>query len=195
MATTTTRKKTTTKTAAPKTETQKTVPSQDSVDKVVKEEPKKEKRVFSPDDGVVCRSVTQGGLYMEGPKTKMHYEWVQYGDVTEVEYADLAALVRVKSQYVFGPWFMIDDDDFVEEFQQLKKFYTDNYSLSDLEKILTYPVDDMMNEIRSLPKTAIESIKVLAASSITDGDLDSVAKIKALDDFFGTKLSILAEFK
>ena len=187
MATTTTRKKPATTKAAAAKEAVKDV--------VVKEEPKKEKKVFKPDDGVLCRSVTQGGLYMEGPKTKMHYEWVQYGDVTEVEYADLAALVRVKSKYVFGPWFMVDDDDFVEEFQQLKKFYSENYSLNDLETILSYPVDEMMEEIRSLPKSAVESLKVLAASSINDGDLDSVSKIKALDDFFGTKLSILAEFK
>lgn len=90
---------------------------------------------------------------------------------------------------------MIDDDDFVEEFPQLKKFYTENYSVGDLEVILTYPVDRMMEEIKALPKSTIESLKVLAASSINNGDLDSVSKIKALDEFFGTKLSILAEFK
>ena len=182
---TTTRKRTTTKTEVDK-----------SSEKVgqYQVEKKKEKKVFKQDDGIVCRSVTQGGLFMEGPKSKMHYEWVQYGDITEVEYADLAALVRVKSTYVFGPWFMVDDDDFIEEFPQLKKFYNENYSLSDLEAILTYPAERMVNEIKALPKSAIESLKVLAASSINDGNLDSVSKIKALDDLFGTKLSILAEF-
>ena len=164
-------------------------------DTAVKAVPKKEKRVFKQDDGIVCRSVTQGGLFMEGPKTHMHYEWVQYGDITEVEYSDLAALVRVKSTYVFGPWFMIDDEDFIEEFPQLKKFYTENYTLSDLETILSYPTDRMMDEVRSLPKTAAESLKVMSASAINNGTLDSVAKIKALDDFFGTNLSLLAEFK
>lgn len=161
----------------------------------VKEETKNVKKTFASDDGIICRSVTQGGLYMEGAKTKMHYEWVEYGDITEVEYADLAAAVRVKSPYVFGPLFMINDDDFVEEFPQLKKFYTENYTLSDLESILTYPLEEMVAEVKALPKSAIESLKVLAASSITEGNLDSVSKIKVLDDLFGTKLSILAEFK
>lgn len=185
------------RTATTKTEAGQTVKevAAEPVKEVAKEEPKKVKKVFAPDDGIACRSVTQGGVYLEGPKTHMLYEWVQYGDITEVEYADLAAMVRTKSQYLFGPWVMVDDDDFVEEFSQLKKFYTENYSIADLEVILSYPVKRMIEEVKALPKSAAESLKVLAASSINDGNLDSVAKIKALDDLFGTKLSILAEFK
>lgn len=192
MATTTRKRTTTPKVDAPKVEAVKA----ENAKPVREVAPKtNSKKVFNADDGIICRSVTQGGLFMEGPKTHMHYEWVQYGDITEVEYSDLAALVRVKSTYVFGPWFMIDDEDFIEEFPQLKKFYTENYTLSDLETILSYPTDRMMDEVKALPKTAAESLKVMSASAISDGTLDSVAKIKALDDFFGTNLSLLAEFK
>ncbi len=155
----------------------------------------KEKKKFSDSDGIICRSITQGGLYMEGAKTHMLYEWVEYGDKTQVEYADLAAAVRTKSSYIFGPMFIIEDEDFIEEFTQLKKFYTENYTVSDLEEILFYPIDRMLEEISALPKSAVESLKVLAASSINEGTLDSVKKIKALDEIFGTNLSLLAEFK
>lgn len=199
-----TRKRTTTKTEpvnveAPTIEVDEAKESIKEVKKVVeKKEPEKVekvKRTFKDSDGILCRSITQGGLYMEGAKTHMLYEWVEYGDVTFVEYSDLAAAVRIKSNYVFSPLFIVDDEDFVNEFPQLKKFYTENYSINDLETILSYPVERMQEEIKALPKSAIESLKVLAASSINDGDLDSVSKIKVLDDLFGTKLSILAEFK
>lgn len=157
--------------------------------------PKKQKKTFSDSDGIVCRSITQGGLYMEGAKTHMLYEWVEYGDKTQVEYADLAAAVRTKSSYLFNPMFIVEDEDFIDEFSQLKKFYTENYTVNDLESILSYPMNKMLEEISALPKSAIESLKVLAASSINDGTLDSVKKIKALDEVFGTNLSLLAEFK
>lgn len=185
------------KTATAKTASKPTTVVEEKVTetKAVNTAPKVEKRVFKESEGIPCRSITQGGLYMEGAKTKMRYEWSDYGDITYVEYADLASATRVRSSYVFGPLFMIDDDDFIEEFPQLKKFYTENYSISDLEVILSYPADRMVEEIQALPKSAIESIKVLAASSINDGSLDSVSKIKALDELFGTKLSLLAEFK
>lgn len=198
---TTTRKRTTKpktntaeKTAEVKTE--ETVVVEETKPVVEKKVEKKvEQKVFDPSDGILCRSVTQGGLFMPGAKTHMVYEWVEYGDETQVEYADLAAAVRTKSSYVFGPMFIVEDDDFIREFPQLKKFYTENYSISDLEGILQMPLDKMSEEITTLPKTAIESLKVLAASSISDGTLDSVAKIKTLDELFGTNLSILAEFK
>lgn len=155
----------------------------------------KEKKKFSDADGIVCRSIIQGGLYMEGAKTHMLYEWVEYGDKTQVEYADLAAAVRTRSPYLFGPMLIIEDEDFIEEFPQLKKFYTENYTVSDLEMVLAYPLERMLEEISALPKSAVESLKVLAASSINEGTLDSVKKIKALDEIFGTNLSLLAEFK
>ena len=159
------------------------------------EEPKVEKKVFKDSDGIPCRSITQGALYMEGAKTHMLYEWVDYGDITMVEYADLAAAVRTKSWFLFSPGFIVDDEDFVEQNIQLKKFYTENYSVHDLNKILHLPVDEMKNEISALPKSAIESLKTLAASSISDGTIDSVKRIKVLDELFGTNLNILAEFE
>ena len=67
--------------------------------------------------------------------------------------------------------------------------------VQDLESILRLSVEDMMTEISALPKSAVESLKVIAASAITDGTLDSVSKIKVLDELFGTNLGLLAEFK
>ena len=182
MATTTTTRKRTT-TAKPQ-----------AAKEVVKESAPA-KKVFKDSDGILCRSITQGGLFMEGAKTHMLYEWVDYGDKTFVEYADLAAAVRIKSSFIFSPLFIIEDEDFIDEFTQLKKFYTENYTVQDLEAIIHMPVDKMTEEISALPKSAVESMKVIAASAITDGTLDSVKKIKVLDEIFGTNLSLLAEFK
>ena len=96
---------------------------------------------------------------------------------------------------MFSPLFIIEDEDFIEAFPQLKKFYTENYTIQDLESILRLPEKKMIEEVSALPKTAIESLKVIAASAITDGTLDSVRKIKALDELFGTNLNLIAEFK
>lgn len=186
--TTTTKKRTTTSKA-------KTSAAAKTVEPEVKEAPVKQRRKFADSDGIVCRSIVQGGLFMEGAKTHMLYEWVDYGDKTQVEYADLASAVRVKSAFVFSPLFIVEDEDFIEEFLPLKKFYTENYTVQDLEQILRLPESKMVEEITALPKSALDSLRVIAASAITDGTLDSVRKIKALDELLGTNLNILAEFK
>ena len=153
----------------------------------------KVKKKFDPSDLIPCRSVCQGGLYLEGSRTKMPYEWADYGAVEDVEYRDLAELVRTRSSYIFTPFFIIDNEDFVEEFPQLKKFYSENYSIKELAAILELPVDEMVTQVKSLPKGAIESLKSIAASQVSAGQLDSVRKIRELDSIFGTDLNLLLD--
>lgn len=158
----------------------------------ISKETVKAKKKFDAEDGILCRSVTVGGLCMTGIKSGLFYRWTEYGDETEVEYRDLAGLVRTKSPYVFNPHFIIDDEDFIAEFPQLKKFYEDSYSVTDLEAILNLPVSDMVATINQLPGGAKDTIKNIASTQIGDGRLDSVRKIKALDEIFGTELNLLA---
>lgn len=154
---------------------------------------KKAKKVFDPSDMIACRSICQGGLYLEGPRTKMPYEWSDYGAVEDVEYRDLVELVRTRSKYIFNPSFIVDDQDFVEEFPSLKKFYDENYTVVELSEVLSLPVNEMISQINTLPKSALETLKSIAASQVSVGQIDSVAKIKALDKVFGTDLNLLSE--
>lgn len=171
-------------------ENAKTTKSTTEKTETVKE---KTKRVFEPNDYITCRSITQGALYIEGEKTNMLYEWSRYGDEIDVEYRDLVAWVRSKSPFIFNPNIIVEDNDFVEEFEQLRRFYAQAYSVKDLKKILDLPVDKMIAEIKVLPKTAYESIAGLASSGVANGTIDSVKKIKALDELFDTDLSLLSD--
>lgn len=151
----------------------------------------KVKKEFDPRDGIACRSVVQGNLYMEGSKTQMMYSWLDYGDVTEIEYRDLVAAVRTKSKFVFNPWFIIEDEDFIAEFPTLDKFYREQFTTKDLKAILRLDEADMVASITALPKSAFESLKSIAAQQVASGVLDSVRKIKALDKIFGTDLNLI----
>ena len=152
----------------------------------------KEKKKFDSEDLISCRSVTVGGLSLEGAKSGDHYRWLEYGDVTEVEYRDLAGLVRSKSSYLFYPYFIVEDDDFIEEFPLLKQFYDESYTVEDLEEILSLPYSQIKGVLDTLPKGAKETIKNIASTQIANGQLDSVRTIKVLDEYFGTELNLLA---
>ena len=153
-------------------------------------ETKKQKKVFDQSEGVMCHSVTQGGLFVEGPKTSMIYRFIDYGDECEIEYRDLTALVRSKSSYVYHPYFIIDDEDFIAEFPQIVKFYDEQYSIKDLKAILKEDVYTMTESIKKLPATAVENLKTIAATQISNGYIDSIAKVRALNEIFGTELEI-----
>ena len=172
----------------------------EEVEPQVVEEPKEEpsksepkKKAFVSTDGILCSSVTPGQLFVEGPKTGMTYTFADYGDETEIEYRDLTALVMTKSVSVFGPRFVIKDEDFVAEMPQLEAFYAKQFSVKDLRKILTMPVEGMIKTIKELPKGAQDNLKIIAATAVENGSLDSIRKIKALDELWGTQFNFFSE--
>lgn len=154
---------------------------------------KKVRKVFEPSDPIPCRSITQGALYIEGDKTKYLYEWHHYGDVTDIEYRDLIAMVRSNSKWMFNPNFIVEDEDFIAENSVLGKFYANCYTVKEMHDILDLPIGEMLRAIEILPKTALESFKSIASTAVANGTLDSLAKIKALDEKFDTDLNLLAE--
>ena len=151
------------------------------------------KKKFEQSDGIMCRSIVQGGLVFKGAKTDMEYLFDSYGDECEIEYRDLIAAVRTKNKAVFNPWFVIEDEDFIDEFPVLKDFYTRQYTQKDLESIFDLPVSQMISTIKTLPNTVLDTIKVMASVKVGNGSLDSVKKIKALDEYFGTDLQLISQ--
>ena len=156
-------------------------------------EEKKSKRVFDQSDGVLCASITQGILNVEGTRTRMIYRFADYGDETEIEYRDLVAMIRSKDKAVFEPRFVVVDEDFIAEYPALKKFYDNEFSLQNIKEILTLPDNQMVEEIKKLPTGALNSLKSIAAEQVFTGEIDSVRKIKTLDSVFGTDLNLLGE--
>lgn len=156
---------------------------------------KKEKKKFALDDGILCRSITAGGLYMPGKKSQILYRWSNEGDITEVEYQDLLAEVRSSSIYITAPRFIIEDEDFLEQNPRLKTIYETMYDISDFrEMIMESSADGLIQTIKRLPTGAQESVKHVASDLVTNGFLDSISKIRALDEYYNTNLKLLAGF-
>lgn len=166
-------------------------------EKIKVEKPVVEKKVevktpkkFEAMDGVLCRSIVDGVLVMEGIKSKNFYKWADANDVAEVEYQDLVSAVRSNTSYVFAPHFIIEDEDFLEQFPQVQKVYDSMYTTADLKEILKLPVTSMMKEIESLPNGSKDNLREVAGKMVLNGQLDSVQKIKALDSFYKTNFLI-----
>ena len=170
--------------------TKKNVKPADTVIEVSESvETKPEKKKFDKEDTITCKSITDGLLLVTGDKSGILYRWPDYGATEEVEYQDLVYMVRAKNPAVFKPRFVIENEDFIAEYPELNKLYDTLYSIDDLKDVLKLPVSQMRKMItEQLPVGAVDAIKGLAASMIMNGSLDSTAKIKALDEIFGTHL-------
>ncbi len=152
---------------------------------------KKQKKTYAQNDGIMCTSITTGTLHMIGIKTGIVYTWADYGDITEVEYADLVAAIRSSKAQVYLPNFVIDDDDIVDSYPMLKKLYENLNVVKELPEVFNLDIDKMKNVIMNLPDGAKESIKSMAAKMIQNHTLNNVLIIKTLDEIFETQLMLL----
>ena len=168
--------------------------TEEVIDPVVDvEEVKKIIRKFEPDDLITCTSITSGELLMVGEKTNSLYRWADRGDEQDVEYQDLIFAVRKGSGFVFKPRFIIKDEDFLDQNPSVKEKYETMYTLKDIKDVLALSPQAMKQTILELPDGAKDSLKSVAATMITNGSLDSVAKIKILDEIFDTQLMLMTE--
>ncbi len=151
------------------------------------------KREFDPNEGILCRSVTHGKLFVDGVKTGMTYSFSDYDDESDIEYRDLVALIRAKDKAIYKPRFIIMDEDFIAEYPALQKFYNEHFATKNIVEILDMPNHEMKDAISKLPKGAVDTLKSISVNKIVSGEIDSIKKIKALDEAFGTDLSLLNE--
>lgn len=168
----------------------------DVVEDVVVEDAKPKKqsakapRKYAPDDLITCRSITYGELLLTGTKTKLLYTWANYGDTTEVEFQDLQALKSTRSSYLFKPRFIIEDEELVEQWSKdFEKIYSD-IVMTDVEDMFRLPLNQFKAKLKKAPVGIQQAVKNVAGEKILNGSLDSLAKIKAIDEILGTELKL-----
>ena len=78
--------------------------------------------------------------------------------------------------------------------KDLAKFYEDEvFTKEDVDEVLNLPNIEFMNVIKKLPKGLAKTLHLRVATKIEDGTFDSLTKIKAIDETFGTDfMSILS---
>lgn len=167
-----------------KTEVEETVVEEQVVEKA----PAKKK--YAADDPVSTTSVTSGLLIMEGLKTGILYRWIDAGDNVDVEYADIMAAIRSGSNYIYKPRFVIDNEDIVSDYKNIREMYDNLYDKEDLKKVLTLPADQMKKVILQFPEGVKKTIQSMAITAIERKELDSIQRIKTLDEIFGTQMLI-----
>lgn len=162
---------------------------------VTKASPSKEKRKFEPSDLIPCTNIFSGTTVMVGQKSGIIYTWRELGQTEDVEYQDvMAEILKKTSSYIYEPLLIIEDKELLDQRRDLKVFYDRMYSPAELSNILNISSPEKMRSvIMNLPKGVQETIKNLAATMIQNGTLDSVRKIKIIDEIFETKLMMQTE--
>ena len=88
--------------------------------------------------------------------------------------------------------FIIENEDLLEQWPEFKKLY-EKIAAVDIDKMFDLPLNKFKAALHNLPVGFKDSIKNIASAKILDGSLDSISKIKAMDEVFNTELQLLIE--
>ena len=146
------------------------------------------KKKFNPEDLIPCLSITPGEMFVMGQKSKNLYTFANIDEVVEIEFRDLDYAARTKEAMMFKPRYIVQDKDFIALYPVLDEIYSALNSVQDLQKILTLTPDKMKKAIMSLPEGAKDSIKTIATTMVDNGTLDSIRRVKILDEIFDTEM-------
>lgn len=147
-------------------------------------------RKYAPDDFIPCRSITYGELLLTGPKSKLLYSWANYGDITEIPFQDLQALKSTRSSYLYRPRFIIEDEELVEQWSKDFEELYQNIIDVDVEELFKLPLGKFKAALKKAPQGVQQAVKNIAGEKIMNGSLDSLAKIKAIDEILNTDLKM-----
>lgn len=147
---------------------------------------KKTVKKYAPTDVIECRSVTGGELILVGDKTKLHYNWADFGDTAYVEYQDLQALQSRRASFLTKPRFIIEDNNLVEQWGSLLKPIYDKINMKNIEDLFNLPANQFEAQLKIVPDGLKDSIKTKAVQMIQNDELYDIRKVRAIDTVWGT---------
>ncbi len=147
---------------------------------------KKTPKKYAPTDMIECRSVTGGELILVGDKTKLHYNWADFGDTAYVEYQDLQALQSRKASFLTKPRFIIEDENLVEQWSSMLKPIYDKINMKNIEELFNLPADQFEAQLKIVPDGLKDAIKTKAVQMIQNDELYDIRKVRAIDTTWGT---------
>lgn len=184
-----------TKKTGSKAASSKTVAAKDTVkeDVLIEEKEVKKANTYSDNDLILCRNISVGEVVFFGTKSGNTYRFMGQNDTYEIEVKDLNSLLASRSNILFKPVIVIEDDDFVSQtrWKSIKDMY-DTVKAADILELIEKPIGEFKIILSNLPKGYRDLLVEEVSSRLQDGTFDSLAKIKAVDEICGTELILLA---
>lgn len=148
----------------------------------------KAKKKVTRDLEVECKNITNGTLVYVSKKTGAEYILEGYG-ATEI--FDVGELITMKSsspRILNEPWLLIEDDDVIDYLRLRDVYDRISVPLDNIDSFFDKPVSKMRDALDVAPNGIKFLIASRAKTLMNEGVLDSVKKIKLIEDVLQIEL-------
>ena len=152
------------------------------------------------DDTVLInvKSNTFGTLFFKNPRTGDSTTWSHFGDVQQVTMGDLRAMKGNQRAFYENQWIYIVDveDEGYEDVTaedickvlMVTQYYKNVLDPDNFSQIFTWPEEKVRERVAMMNAGAKLNLLVAANTAIKNGTLDSLKRIKVLEDILGCEL-------
>lgn len=133
-------------------------------------------------------NITNGSLVYQSRKTGLEVKFERYGDIEYLEVGELLTMRSGQRRFLDEPWILIMDNEVVN-YLGLDKLYNKLENPQNIDNIFKFDNEAFEQIVTSSPRGYAQLIISRARAKIKDGTLDSVSKIKLLEDRFKVELA------
>ena len=161
------------------------------------------KKKLRLDDSVsiLVASNVFGLLTYVNHKTGDKYQWNKIGEVQSLYVSDIRAMKSNQQRFLEENWILIEgiadldeefedvDIDDVYEALQIAHYYKNRLCPKNIGEIFNWSSSDIKEKVPKMAQTVKESLIVRANELIKSGILDSISKVKALEEVLNCELA------
>lgn len=152
--------------------------------------PKKQYRVkknLDPNMIVTVRNGFHGRLIYKSKRTNEKFEWDSFGDEQDMDLQELKNAKNSSKSFFENNWFLIDDPEVIE-YLGVTNYYKNSLKYDSFDELFTKSSEEISNIISKLPSGQKKSVAYRAKQLITDGVIDSIKVITALEKSLSIEL-------
>ena len=159
----------------------------------------KERLVMKDTDEVVVRSNVFGELIYINDRTGDQINWENYEEEQVMSAKDIRDMKAKQQSFFKEGWISIDDSPAVDFDQdtmkevydalQIGRYYNDSLVSFNMDDIFTMSEDALRKKVSTMSESVKRSAIIRANDKIKDGSLDSIKKVKLLEEVLGCELT------
>lgn len=156
----------------------------------VKEAEKKSYKVkqnLDPGMYVTVKNGFNGTLVYKSKKTGERFIWEAFGDEQEIELAELKAAKNSYKPFFVNNWFLFDDPEIVE-WLGMNQYYKHALNSDSFDQLFEKTPEEIEKTIKDLSAGQKKSVAFRAKQLISDGTIDSIKVIAALEKSLSVEL-------
>ena len=159
----------------------------------------KKRLVLSDLDELVVKSNVFGELIYINDRTGDQFIWENYGEEQTLTAKDIRDMKARQQMFFKEDWVSIIDSHSVDmsvytlkdiyDALQVGRYYDENAIAFELDDIFSMNEKEMRETIASMSDTIKKTVVIRANDKIKDGSLDSISKVKLLEEILNCELA------